>query len=118
MAEFFPRDLIGAVGNDFIRVHIGLGPGTRLPDYQGKMSVQPTGDHFVRRRADCFQFLSRHLLRFQGMIGACRRLLQDAECPDDLLGHGLNADTDRKVSAAPLCLGRPVFICRYSDLPH
>ena len=37
MAEFFPGDLVGPVRNDFIGVHIALGPAAGLPDNQRKM---------------------------------------------------------------------------------
>ena len=118
MAEFVPRDLICPVGDHLIGIHIGLCSGTRLPDNQGEVCIQLSGDHFVRRCADRFQLLCRHFFRFQSMIGSRRCLFQNAECPDDFPGHGLDADADGKVSAAPLCLGRPVFVRRYSYLTH
>ena len=35
-AEYF----IGAIGNDFIDIHVGLGTGPCLPDRQGKFAIE------------------------------------------------------------------------------
>jgi len=37
--EFFARDLIAAVGNDFVGVHVRLRTGTGLPDDEREMTV-------------------------------------------------------------------------------
>lgn len=34
------EDLDGPVGNHLVDVHVGLRPGTRLPDYQGEVVLQ------------------------------------------------------------------------------
>lgn len=40
------EDLDGAVGNDFIGVHVGLGAGTSLPDDERKVIKEGEGGDF------------------------------------------------------------------------
>ena len=46
-AETAAQHLDGAVGDDLIGVHIGLGAGAGLPDGQGKVIVELAVDHFL-----------------------------------------------------------------------
>ena len=47
MAELFPGNLIGTVGNDFIGVHVGLRSASGLPDNQRKFGGKGSVDHFI-----------------------------------------------------------------------
>ena len=43
------QQLTGPIGQDLIDIHIGLGAGARLPDYQRKLALVAPGKHFVCR---------------------------------------------------------------------
>ena len=46
-AHLAARDLDGAVGDDFVDVHVGLRAAAGLPDAQRKMIVKLAGNDFV-----------------------------------------------------------------------
>ena len=46
-AEFAAEDFDGAVGDDLVGVHVGLGAGAGLPDDEGEMIVEFAGDDVV-----------------------------------------------------------------------
>ena len=41
------RDFDGAIGDDFVGVHVGLRAAAGLPDAQGEVIVEFAGDDFV-----------------------------------------------------------------------
>ena len=51
-AELAARHLDGAVGDDLVDVHVGLGARAGLPDVQREVVVERAGDHLVGRRDD------------------------------------------------------------------
>ena len=116
--ELLPRDLIAPVRDHLVGVHIALGAGAGLPDHQGKMLHERTGDHLIAGGGQGFQLGPGHLLRSQGMVGHGGRLLQDAEGLDDLPGHGLDAHTDGEIGPGALGLGSPVSVGRHLHLAH
>ena len=54
---FSPSDLVAAVGDDFVGVHVGLGAAAGLPHHQGEVVVQLAGDDFVAGLANGRQLL-------------------------------------------------------------
>ena len=46
------RELVGAVGQHLVHVHVGLRAGARLPHHEREVGVMPSGEHLVRRGAD------------------------------------------------------------------
>ena len=116
--ELFACDLVAAVGNDLVAVHVGLRAGAGLPDDQREVVQQLAGDDLVGGLLDGGQLFRGHLFRAQSAVGPRRGLLQNAKCVDDLSRHRLNADADREVVVAALGLCAPVFVGRDPDLAH
>jgi len=56
-AQFIARQHMGPVGYHLIDIHIGLGTGTGLPDFQRKMAVQISGNNFIADPDDQISFL-------------------------------------------------------------
>ncbi len=46
-AEFAAQQLVGAVGDHLVEVHVGLGAGAGLPDHQRKVIVELAFDHLA-----------------------------------------------------------------------
>ncbi len=51
------RQLDGAVGDDFVDVHVGLRPAASLPDPQRELIVELAGNDFVDSFDDEFCFI-------------------------------------------------------------
>ena len=51
-AELAAEQLVGAVGDHLVEVHVGLGAGAGLPDHQRKLVVELAVDHLARRADD------------------------------------------------------------------
>ena len=111
MEDLLPRDLVAAVCDDLIDVHVGLRAAARLPDGEREVLRQLARDDFVAR---CLNRREALLVEFAELV-VCNRggFLQNAERMDDLGGHLLNADG--KVLEAALCLRRPILVCRNLD---
>ena len=118
MAEPRARELIGAVCDDLVGVHVRLRAGAGLPDDERKMAVQLAGDNLVARGADGLELLLRHFFGLEGGVCKRRRLLQNAEGMGDLTRHGLNIHADPEVFAASLRLRRPEAVGRNAHLAH
>ena len=116
--QLFARDLIAAVGNDLVAVHVRLCAGAGLPDDEREIVQKLAGNDLVRRLLDGGKLFFGHFLRTQGAVGAGSGLFQNAEGMDDLGGHRLNADADREVVVAALGLCAPVFVRRDADITH
>ena len=46
-ADFTAKDFDGAVGDDLIGVHVGLGAGAGLPDNEGEMIIKLAVDDVI-----------------------------------------------------------------------
>ena len=112
------RDLIAAVGNDLVAVHVGLRAGAGLPDDEREIVQKLAGNDLVRRLFNGGKLFFGHFLRTQGAVGARSSLFENAEGMDDLGGHRLDADADGEVVVAALGLCAPVFVCRDANLTH
>ena len=105
---------VAPVGDDFVDVHIALGPAAGLPDCQREIAVQFAGQDFVTDAADEFAAVRVEFLQFA--VGLSRGFLQIGKGFDDLMGHLFCADTEILIAA--LGLGAPVMIGRDEDLTH
>ena len=106
--------LDGAVGDDLIRIHVGLGAGPGLPDDKGEVLIELAVDHFVGGLDDG---LAEFLVELaEGHIGFGGRFLDDAERAHD--GGGLFFPADLEIAEAALGLCAPVLVARDLDFPH
>ena len=112
------RQLVAAVRDDLVCVHVRLRAGAGLPDDKRKVVCQLSGDNFIGRGADGAAFFCRHGGRAQTGVRQSGRLFQDAECVDDLRRHGLAALPDREVFKAALRLRAPIAVRRHADVAH
>ena len=112
MENFLPRDLVAAVRDDLVDVHIGLRAAARLPYSEREVGGELAVEDFITCLADGGEPLFIQLAK--RVVGDGGRLFQDAECVDDLGGHLLNADGE--VLEAALRLRRPVLVCGDFDL--
>ncbi len=108
-AHYAAQHFDGAVADDLIRVHVGLGARPRLPDDQRKIVVKPPVDHLLRRSGDRLAqgFVDIALCDVDQGAG----LLDHAKRADD--GHGLTFPPDGEVDDRPLGLCAPVFVGRH-----
>ena len=112
MENFLPCDLVAAVRDDLVDVHIGLRAAARLPYSEREVGGELAVEDFITCLADGGEPL---LVQFaERVVGDGGGLFQDAECVDDLGGHLLNADGE--VLEAALRLRRPVLVCGDFDL--
>ena len=112
------RNLVGAVCNNLVCVHVALCAGTSLPHYKRKMVVKRTGNNLVAGGAYGSKFFARHFLRLKHVVCHSSRFFKNSESLCYFSRHGLDAHTDFKVFVAALCLRRPVFISRNLHLSH
>ncbi len=77
---------MGTVGHNFIDVHVALGAGPCLPNYQRKLVVQFPCQHFFTGRNNEV-FLAR-IQDTEFRIGHGRGSFQVRKCLDNLHGHG------------------------------
>ncbi len=113
-SQFAARQLDGAVGDDFIDVHVGLGAAAGLPDTQGKLVVELAGDDFVRGLHDELGFFGGEFA--QVLVHQRAGLLQDAKSANQFRRHGIAANIEMQERA--LRLRSPVDVGRDLDLSH
>ena len=83
-------DFDGAVADDFVDVHVGLGAAAGLPDTEREVIVELPTNYFVGRLRDEFGFFWRELAEI--LIDQRGSFFQDAERADQFGRHGLFAD--------------------------
>ena len=93
-AELASEELNGAVGDDLVDVHVGLGAGTGLPNNQGKVVQELALDHLVGGLDDG---LTNSLVEAVGHVDGGGSALQDTEGLDERLGHALGGSTNIEV---------------------
>jgi hypothetical protein len=103
--------LDGAVRDNFIGVHVGLGARAGLPYDQREMVVQLAVDHFLRRCDDVLCKLRVELAEFE--IRLCRCTLHDAERTDNRGRLLLPADLE--IAQRALRLSAPIPVRRDLD---
>ena len=88
-AEFAAEQLVGAVGDHLVEVHVGLGAGAGLPDHQRKVIVELALDHLARGADDGAGAARIEQAEFAVGLGGGE--FDDAERMDDrpsACGHG------------------------------
>ena len=118
MEELRARDLISPVGDDLIRVHIGLRTASRLPYDEREVLVESAADDLVARLRDSGELLVGHFLGLDGVIGDSGGFFEDAEGVSYLTRHSLDTDADEEILMASLGLSRPVLVSGDFDLAH
>ncbi len=118
MQQLFAGQLVAAIGDDLVGVHVALRARARLPHHQGEVIVERAGHHLIAGLGDGGKLFVSHLLGAQLVVGDGRRLLQHAECMRDLAGHGFQPYADEEIFMAAFGLRRPVFVGRHLDLAH
>ena len=111
MEDLLARDLVAAVCNDLVDVHVRLCAAARLPDRKREMLRELARDDLIACRLDGIEALLVELAE----LVVCNRggFLQNAERVDDLGGHLLDADGE--VLETALRLRRPILVCGHLD---
>ena len=114
MDDLLAEDLVGAIGDDFVDIHVTLGAATSLPDDEREVVVKLAGKDVVAGGNDaaCALFVKVAKLA----VGQCGSLFQDGKSANDLDRHLLDAYLE--VFKAALGLGAPVFVGWDLDLAH
>mmetsp|Transcript_7272 Transcript_7272/g.13084 ORF Transcript_7272/g.13084 Transcript_7272/m.13084 type:complete len:237 (-) Transcript_7272:39-749(-) len=98
-ADLAAEHLDGAVREDFVHVHVGLGAAAGLVDDEGKVGVELSGDHLVGGGHDGFADVLGELALLHVVLGAA--LLQGGHAADDGEGHLRGLSADGKVHDRP-----------------
>ena len=85
-------DFDGAIGDDFVGVHVGLRAAAGLPDAQGEMGVEFAGDDFVGGLDDELGFFGGEFAEI--LIHHRGGFFQDAEGADEFGRHGVAPDIE------------------------
>ena len=104
-ALFAAQHLDGAVGDDLVGVHVGLGAGSGLPDHEREVVVELAVDDFLRGGDDGLAEVCIHLAERDVGFGGCP--LDDAERADD--GLRLLFPANLEVAERALRLRAPVL---------
>ena len=118
MQELSACQLVCAVGDDLIGVHVRLCAGAGLPDDEREVLVKLAGDDFVAGRFNDGELLGGHFLGLQRMVCAGGGLFSNAEGTRDFTRHGFQPNADGKILVAALGLCAPVFVGGDTNLTH
>ncbi|MDQ1079876.1 hypothetical protein QE401_002402 [Pseudoroseomonas cervicalis] len=99
-AKRLAQQLIGAVRDDLVGVHVGLGAAAGLPDGQREIGVAQAFRHLGGGAGDGFGQLRRQLA--QRLVGLGRRLLLQADGADQDARETLRADAEQAAGALGL----------------
>ncbi|KAI3478944.1 hypothetical protein L1887_59065 [Cichorium endivia] len=106
-AELAAEDLDGAVADDLVDVHVGLGARAGLEDDEGEVGVELAGDDLVGGLADGVSDLG---VETELLVDGGGGLLEHAKGLDERLGHALLGSANVKVLEGALGLGAPVAV--------
>ena len=112
--ERLAQQLIGAVGNDLVDIHIRLRAAAGLPDGKREVAVERAVKDLVAGGLDGTGAAGVEHAELR--IGARRRELHDRERADDLRRDLLGADAE--IFKAALRLRAPVTVGRHTHLAH
>ena len=115
-AELAAGKLDGAVGDDLVGVHVGLGARAGLEDHERELGVEVTGDDLIAGLGDELGDVGGQLAELG--VGQGGGLLEDPQGLDHGAAphEGLAADVE--VVQAPLGLGPPVAVGVHLDGAH
>ena len=105
------ENLVGAIGDHLIDVHVALGAGASLIDRQREMIIELAVEDFLRRLDD--RSCPARIDEAKRAIGLRRGALDDGERHDQRARHYLIAD--RKIMPRALGLGAPIAVGRHFD---
>ena len=111
-SEGMPQQLVGPVGDHLVGIHVRLGAGSRLPDRQGEVVVEPSLPDLPGRCLDGIR--QRGGQGAQVPVRAGGRKLLKAEGADQGRGEALLADLEER--QRPLGLRAPVAVGWNLDL--
>ena len=111
-AERRAQDLVGAVRDHLVGVHVGLGAGAGLPDHQREVLGELAVDHLLRRRARSASARRGSSTPSSRLTRAAARLTMPSARTSGRR-HGLAADPE--VLQAALGLRAPVAVGRHLD---
>lgn len=114
MHEVFAQQLIGAVGDDLVDVHIRLRAAAGLPDGEREVAVERAVKDLVAGGLD--RVGTARIEHAELRVCARGGKLYDRECAYDLRRHLLGADAE--IFEAALRLRAPVTVGRHTHLPH
>ena len=107
LTQFAAVQHVGAVGNDFVQIHVGLGAGAGLPNHQRKLLVQLMCQNFVAGGSNQITLLSRQYS--QVGIGKSGCFFQIGKGFNDFMRHrSSRADFEVVTRALGLCAPIPV----------
>src|SRR5437016_9593008 len=112
--HFAAGDFNGAVGDDFVDVHVGLRAAAGLPDAKREVVVELSGDDFIGGADDEAALFVRELAEV--LVDERGGFLEDAEGADELRGHGVLADGEVDERAGGL--RAVIAVGRDFDLAH
>ena len=99
-AHFAAGDFDGAVGDDFVDVHVGLRAAAGLPDAQREMIVELAGNDFVGGLGDELGFFVGEFAEI--LIDEGGGFFEDAEGANQFGRHGVFADGEMDQGAGGL----------------
>jgi len=108
-AKLSTKNLDGTVGDDLVRVHVGLSARASLPDDKREMVVQLALDDFVSSLDDSVGDL---WLEAVVEVSLSSTLFKDAKGFDDGDRHALTLTSNLEVLERALGLGTPVPVSR------
>ncbi len=114
VAGLAAENLVRAVRDHLVGVHVRLGAGSRLPDDEREVVVELAVDHFLRRRDDGVGDVFLKLAERQ--VGAGGGLFLDSQGAHEGCRHAVVADGE--ILDAALGLGAPVLVGRDGHLAH
>src|SRR6188472_551121 len=111
-AEFTTKHFDRPVRDHLVDIHVGLGSRAGLPHRQREMRIELSFRHLARRLADRLAKLG--LQPTERHVGLGRRMLDDAERPDD--GLWLLFPADLEIAERALRLRSPIAVMRHLDM--
>src|SRR6185295_7603311 len=111
LAALAAQKLAGAVGENLVDVHVGLGSTSRLPNDEGKFVVVLAGQHLVGRLDDGPSLF--HVEGAEVEVDERGGLFHQSEGVDQLARHSLARDLE--IGERALRLRAPQLVGRYLD---
>ena len=112
MDEGFSKNLVCAVGDDLVGVHVALGSASGLPDDKWEVLQKAQGDDLVAGLCDGRKLFPCHFVGDEAAVDQGCGLFQDSEGTDYLAWHRLDTDSDFEVLMTSLSLCSPELIGR------
>jgi hypothetical protein len=115
-AQRLAGELIGAIGDDLVGVHVAVRAAAGLKDDEGEVIVELAFDHLL---GGAYDELGQFPRQFSQLgIGLRRRFLENAKRADDGQRHTVVLHADGEVLQRALGLRAPVAVGRDPDFPQ